>query len=87
MAFAALIESIPSYDYYVAKTNIDSGKPVTNAERTLVAKYEAIQKESASAGSKFLIYDRFQYIVSGLAITLGLLGSGSLCGTVAYRGP
>jgi hypothetical protein len=74
MAFETLFESIPPYDYYISKGKVERGESVTEDQKKLVEKFDALRKESGRAGSEFLLYDRFSYVVTGAAIFLGLLG-------------
>lgn len=74
LAFQVLGESIPPYDYYISRATIERGESVTEEQRKLVEKYDALRKESGRVGSEFLLYDHFSCVVTGVAILLGLLG-------------
>ena len=74
MAIETLGESIPPYDYYISRARIWRGESVTEDQRKLVEKFDALRKESGRAGSEFLLYDRFSCVVTGAAGVLGLLG-------------
>ncbi len=73
-AFETLGESLVPADYEMAKVKFENGKPLTDEEKKLVEKYDALKKEAARAGSEFLIYDRFSRVVTVVAILLGVLG-------------
>jgi hypothetical protein len=73
-AFETLGESFAPADYEMAKVKFENDKPITDEEKNLIEKYDALKKEASSAGSEFLIYDRFSRVVTVLSILLGLLG-------------
>jgi len=75
LALQALrIDLSPEHEYWNSKARIERGESVTDEQRKLVEKYDALRKESERVGSEFLVYDRFSYVVTGAAIILGVLG-------------
>jgi hypothetical protein len=75
LAFQALRIVLPPEDeYWNSKARIERGEPVTEKQRKLVEKYDALRKESDRIGSEFLIYESFSNVVTVAAIFLGLLG-------------
>jgi len=74
LAIQMLGEAIPPPNYFDSKAAIERGLPVSEEQKKLLEKYEALRKESSRVGSEFLIYENFRYVVTGAAIFLGLLG-------------
>lgn len=75
LAIRALrIDLSPEHEYWNAKARIERGKSVTDEQRKLVEKYDAQKEEQSRAGSEFLVYEGFSYVVTWAAIVLGLLG-------------
>jgi hypothetical protein len=74
LAFETLAESLPPAEYMMAEAKIRNAKVVTEEEKKLVEKYDALLKESRLAGSEYLAYADFTNVVTGVAIVLGTLG-------------
>jgi Flp pilus assembly protein TadB len=75
LALRALrIDISPEDEYWHAKARIERGKSATDEQRKLVEKYDAQQEEHSRVSSEFLVYEGFSYVVTGVAIALGLLG-------------
>ena len=75
LALRALrIDISPEDEYWNAKARIERGKSVTDEQRKLVEKYDDQQEEHRRVSSEFLVYEGFSYVVTGVAIALGLLG-------------
>ena len=78
-AIESLGYSLPPPEYFFFRANIMSGEPVTDEQRKLVEKFDSLRKESSQIEREYLLYDRFSYIVTGLAIIFGLLGLSLTC--------
>jgi hypothetical protein len=69
-----MLRELPPPSYYDARAAIERGLRVSEEQKKLVEKYDALRKESSRVGSEFLVYENFRYVVTGAAIFLGLLG-------------
>ena len=75
MALKTLRESIAPYNYYIANGKLQNGEPLSDNEKKLVEKYDALKNDADQAGSEFLVYDKFSFVIAVAAISLGVLGA------------
>ncbi len=78
-AAIASLDYLPPPEYYSFKAKLLRGESLPKEDIELIEKFDSLRNKSSQLGHDYLLYDRFTYLVTILAISLALLGISLTC--------
>jgi uncharacterized membrane protein YciS (DUF1049 family) len=73
-AAIASLDYLPPPDYYSSKAKLLRGESIPDQQIELIDKVDSLRNKDSQLSHDYLVYDRFTYLVTVLAISMALAG-------------